>query len=174
MRAAGAVAGIALIGAAIAGCGGSSNQRAAPATTTSRAAVMPAPNTIGLCGGVADADVGQATGLNGLQRVAVNPLGCAWQRPAGGDYAVVFHWFRGSPLADRRTQITDARPSDVQVGGQSGIEWQGPQSCEVALPFGDSDFIDWSERAAITETAKEPCKGLEQLAASTLTKAGQG
>ncbi|MGV9834377.1 DUF3558 family protein [Nocardia niigatensis] len=168
MRAVGAAVGIALIGMGVAGCG-SSDRQAAPATTTAAKAVMPSPNTIGLCGGVSDAEVIQATEVGDAHRVSANPVSCAWQPAAGGDYAVTFHWFRGSALEDRRGQVTTGKSATVQVAGQPGIEWQGGQSCEVAVAFGDTDFIDWSEHAAAPS-----CKGVEQLAAATLTKAGQG
>ncbi|WP_230329362.1 DUF3558 family protein [Nocardia aurantiaca] len=169
MRAVGAAVGIALIGAVIAGCSGATDQRAALTTTTAPRPVMPSPNTIGLCGGVTDADVVQAVGLAGVRRVSANPVSCAWQPAAGGDYAVTFHWFRGSSLEERRGQVTAGKPAAVQVAGQPGIEWQGAQSCEVAVAFGNSDFIDWSERASA-----QSCTGPERLAAATLTKAGQG
>ncbi|WP_235948437.1 DUF3558 family protein [Nocardia terrae] len=172
MRAVGAAVGIALIGVAVAGCGGSSGQQAAPVTSTAPKAVAASPNTIGLCGGVSDADVAQQTGLADPQRVAVNPLSCAWQPAAGGDYAVMFHWFRGSSLEQRRGQVTLGKPATVEVAGQPGIEWQDGRTCEVAVAFGDTDFIDWTGHA--TGSDGKPCKGLEQLAASTLKQAGQG
>ncbi|WP_433567889.1 DUF3558 family protein [Nocardia sp. CA-151230] len=169
MRAVGTAVGIALIGMVVAGCG-SSDRQAAPATTTAAKAVVPSPNTIGLCGGVSDTEVVQATGAGDARRVSENPVSCAWQPATGGDYAVTFHWFRGSALEDRRGQVTTGKPATVQVGGQPGIEWQGAQSCEVAVAFGNSDFIDWSERAV----GAPSCQGVEQLAAATLTRAGQG
>ncbi|MEC3952588.1 DUF3558 domain-containing protein [Nocardia sp. CDC153] len=167
MRAVGAAAGIALIGVAVAGCG-SSTQQAAPSTTVAPK-VLPSPNTIGLCGGVADADIAQQTGVGDLQRVSVNPISCAWQPSGGTDYSVVFHWFRGSSLEERRGQVTTGKPTTVQVAGQPGIEWQDTASCEVAVAFGDTDFIDWTVRHAGVG-----CKGVEQLAAATLKQAGQG
>ncbi|MFE3101409.1 DUF3558 domain-containing protein [Nocardia tengchongensis] len=167
-RAGRAAVGIALIGLTVAGCGSSSEQRAAPATTTAPQAVLPSPDTVGLCGGVSDAEVAQATGSSGVQRVSADPVSCAWQPAAGGDYAVVFHWFRGSSLEARRDQVTAGKPETVRVAGQSGIEWRGAQSCEVAVAFGDTDFIDWSERVSARS-----CQGVEQLAAATLTNAGQ-
>ncbi|MGW4242542.1 DUF3558 family protein [Nocardia sp. NPDC004722] len=172
MRAVGAAAGIALIGAAVAGCGGSSAERAA-ATTTSVApkAVAPSPNTIGLCGGVSDAEVGQQAGLTDANRVSVNPMSCVWQ-PGGGGDAVVFHWFRGSSLEERRTQVTTGKPATVEVAGQTGIEWRDTTGCEVAVAFGDTDFIDWTVRHSGSNA--QSCKGVEALAALTLTQAGQG
>ncbi|GAB2509267.1 hypothetical protein GCM10027167_08370 [Nocardia heshunensis] len=173
----GAAVGIALIGVALAGCGGSSTQPAA-ATTTSAApkAVAPSPNTIGLCGGVEDAEVGQRTGLSDLQRVSVNPMSCVWQSPSSTGHTVVFHWFRGSSLEERRSQVTSGKPNTLQVGGRSGIYWQGSQTCEVAVAFGDTDFIDWSVQGGIPwDAAKEPtCLPLILLAGDTLKQAGQG
>ncbi|MEC3916277.1 DUF3558 domain-containing protein [Nocardia sp. CDC160] len=168
MRAVGAAAGAALIGAMVAGCG-SSTPQAAPSTTVAPKAVLPSPNTIGLCGGVSEADIAQQTGLSDPQRVSVNPVSCAWQASGGTDYAVVFHWFRGSSLDERRSQVTVGKPATVQVAGQPGIEWQDAASCEVAVAFGDTDFIDWTVRHTAVG-----CKGVEQLAAATLKQAGQG
>ncbi|WP_433667270.1 DUF3558 family protein [Nocardia sp. CA-136227] len=168
-RAMRAAVGIALIGLAVAGCGNSSDQRAAATPTAAPKAAAPSPDTIGLCGGVSDAEVVDATGSAGVQRISANPIGCAWQPATGGDYAVTFHWFRGSSLQDRRDQVTTGSPATVRIAGQPGIEWRGAQSCEVAVAFGDTDFIDWSERSSA-----RACQGIEQLAAATLTQAGQG
>lgn len=166
--------GIALIGVMVAGCGGSSPSAAPTTTSAVPAVVSPSANTVGLCGGVTDAEVAQDTGLTGLRRIAVNPMSCAWQPAAGGDYAVVFQWFRGSPLQARRTEVTTGTPATVRVAGDAGIEWHTDNSCEVAVAFGDTDFVDWSLTAAADSARPQPCKALEQLATSTLTKAGQG
>ncbi|QOW30694.1 DUF3558 domain-containing protein [Nocardia seriolae] len=166
MRAVGAAVGIALIGVTVAGCGGSSDRQAGPSTTGAPKPVLPSLNTIGLCGGVSETEIAQRTGLPDPRRVAANPLSCAWQAPAGTGYAVTFHWFRGSSLEQRRGQVTLGKPVSVQVAGQPGIEWQDGHTCEVAVAFGDTDFIDWSGTAS--------CGGFEQLAAATLKQAGQG
>lgn len=163
-----AAVGIALIGLAVAGCGNSADQRAAATTTAALKAAAPSPDTIGLCGGVSDAQVIEATGSTGAQRVSANAVGCAWQPAAGEDYAVIFHWFRGSSLQARRDQVTTGGPATVRIAGQPGIEWRGAQSCEVAVAFGDTDFIDWTERSSA-----RACQGVEQLAAATLAQAGQ-
>lgn len=174
VRAVSAAAGIALIGVAVAGCGHADRPTAAPTTTTA-GPIAPSPNTIGLCGGVSDSDVEQATGVQGLQRVAINPFSCSWQPGADGDYTVIFHWFRGAGLDARRDQITDSTPATVTVAGRSGLSWTSAQSCEVGVPFGGTDFIDWSIKAGTAGNGRpQPCSALEQLAAETLTKAGQG
>lgn len=166
-RAVSAAAGIALIGAVVSGCGGASSPQAAPSTTKAPGAVLPSPNTIALCGGVSDADIAQQAGLADPRRVSVNPMSCVWQSSGSGD-AVVFEWFRGSSLEQRRGQVTIGKPAAVEVAGQSGIEWRGGRACEVAVAFGDTDFIDWSA------PDQPSCAGLEQLAAQTLKQAGRG
>ncbi|WP_162958758.1 DUF3558 family protein [Nocardia yunnanensis] len=169
-RTAGAAAGIALIGLAVAGCGGANQQATATTTTSAPKAVLPSPNTIALCGGVPDADIAQQTGLTDLRPEAANPMSCTWQ--SGDDAeAVVFHWFRGSSLTERRTQVTTGKPADVRVAGQAGLEWQDPATCELAVAFGDTDFIDWTVHRA---AGAQPCRGLDQLATATLKQAGQG
>jgi len=148
-----------------AACGSGSNPAAAPASV-----VPTPPAAIGRCGSVTDADLSRATGLTGLQQVAANPLRCSWETAAGSDYAVIFQWFRGSPLADRRTQVTLGTPGSVTVAGHPGILWTGRQGCELAVGSGGEDFIDW----ILTGTDRNPeaCSDLEQLAATTLAKAG--
>ncbi|MFE3192564.1 DUF3558 family protein [Nocardia sp. NPDC059240] len=174
MRAVGVAAGIALIGVAVAGCGGTSTPQAATTTSAAPKAVLASPNTIGLCGGVSDAEVGRQAGLADPARVSVNALSCVWQPGSGGD-AVIFHWFRGSSLEERRTQVTTGKPATVQVAGQAGIEWRDASGCEVAVAFGDTDFIDWTVRHTVPGGSNtQSCPGVEALAAATLQQAGQG
>lgn len=148
----------------VAGCGSGG----APTATPSALAAAPAA-AIGRCGSVGGDEIARATGLSGLRQVSVNPLRCAWE--AGADYSVVFEWFRGTPLADRRTQITLGPPADVRVAGHSGILWSAPQGCELAVASGGDDFIDWILTASGRGAAR-PCSDLETLAAATLAKAG--
>ncbi len=156
----------ALSSVAACGSGGS------PQPTVSPTAPAPAA-AIGLCGSATDADIANATGLTGLQKVAVNPLRCSWQTAAGSDYAVIFEWFRGSSLEDRRTQVTIGAPTSVQVAGHPGILWSGSQGCEIAVGSGGQDFIDWILTAGGSKAARpQACSNLEQLAATTLAKAG--
>jgi len=157
----------------VAGCGSGGNPTATPGP------VAPAPPAaIGRCGSVGDAQIAQATGLSGLQQVSVDPLRCAWETGAGNDYAVVFQWFRGTPLADRRTQVTLGTPASVQVAGHAGIRhagilWSGPHACELAVGSGGEDFIDWILTASGRSAARpHACSDLETLAATTLAKAG--
>ncbi|MGF6883828.1 hypothetical protein ABIA39_008008 [Nocardia sp. GAS34] len=143
-----------------------------PTTTPSPSTPAPAA-AIGRCGSVSDAQIAQATGLSGLQQVSANPLRCAWETGGGADYSVVFEWFRGTPLADRRTQVTLGTSASAQVAGHSGILWSGPQACELAVESGGEDFIDWIVTAAGHGSARPAaCSDLEKLAAATLAKAG--
>jgi hypothetical protein len=148
------------------GSGGKPEATATPVAPT--AAAM-----IGRCGSVTDADIAHATGLTGLRQVAVNPLRCGWQTAGGSDYAVIFQWFRGTPLEDRRTQVTLGTPASVQVAGHPGILWSGLRACEIAVASGGEDFIDWILAAGGHSSARpQACSDLEQLAATTLAKAG--
>jgi hypothetical protein len=153
---------------AVAGCGSAGT----PGTPPSSSAPVPAA-AIGRCGSVGDAEIAQATGLSELQQVSANPLRCAWEMGGGTGYAVVFEWFRGTRLADRRTQVTLGTSASVQVAGHSGILWSGPQACELAVDSGGEDFIDWIVTAQGQGSARpQACSGLEKLAAATLAKAG--
>ncbi len=152
----------------VAACGSSGS----PAPTVTATAPSAAA-AIGLCGSVTDADIAHATGLTGLRKVAVNPLRCSWQTATDSDYAVIFEWFRGTPLAERRTQVTVGAPKSVQVAGHPGILWSGSQGCEIAVGSGGEDFIDWILTASGSKAARpQACSNLEQLAATTLAKAG--
>jgi hypothetical protein len=155
--------------AGAAGCARSGSAPSAGPTTS----VMQA-GTLGIalarCASMTAADIAAATGLTGLQPVAGEPLRCSWELPGANDYAVVFQWFRGSALADRSTQVTLGKPDTVRVSGHSGIEWSGPQGCEIAVDSGGGDFIDWVVTSAV---ARPPvCAALPRLAAATFTKAG--
>lgn len=163
----------AVVGAmlSVTGCGGTGGSSAAPRTS---APVVPAQAVaIGRCGSVSDADISRATGLTGLQQVAANPMRCSWDAGAGGDYAVVFQWFRGTSMRDRRAQVGLGTPSDVRVAGHPGILWSGAKACEIAVASGGNDFIDWILTGSGPEPARpQGCSDLEQLAADTLAQAG--
>ncbi len=155
----------------VTGCGGSggpsaSEQPSVPAVPAQAVA-------IGRCGSVSDADISKATGLTGLQQVAADPMRCGWAAGASGDYAVVFQWFRGTSLQDRRGRVTLGTPSSVRVAGRPGILWSGTKACEIAVASGGADFIDWILTGSGPEPARpQGCSDLEQLAADTLAKAG--
>ncbi|NQE85562.1 DUF3558 family protein [Nocardia terpenica] len=156
----------------VAGCGhsGGSPTAAAPAST---APVQAEPGaSVGRCGSESDADLSAVTGLAGLRLVAQNPLRCSWEADGAGDYSVVFEWFRGSPLDQRRTEVTLGPPTAVQVAGHPGIVWTGARACEIAVGSGGADFIDWKITASSANDQRpQPCSALEQLAATTLAKA---
>lgn len=155
----------------VAGCGSSGGPSAVPRSSVP---VVPAHAVaIGRCGSVSDADITRATGLTGLQQVAANPMRCSWDAGSGADYAVVFQWFRGTSLQDRRGQVTLGAPATVQISGHPGILWSGSKACEIAVASGGNDFIDWTLTGSGPNPARpQGCSDLEQLAADTLAKAG--
>ncbi|WP_196814767.1 DUF3558 family protein [Nocardia sp. BMG111209] len=161
------VAAAAAISAGLAGCASS-----AGTSPSGSATVVPAASEamdIGLCGSEDAGDLDSALGVTGLEQISANPLRCAWAGPGDRpNYRVVFEWFRGSSLADRRGQVT-GQASTVTVSGRSGIAWSGPTSCELAVDSGGQDFVDWT----FTGTGAGPqCTALQHIAATTLAKAG--
>jgi hypothetical protein len=173
-RVSAAVAAIAAVGV-VAGCGSGDKPPAGPTTsvrTTSAQSVAPG-STFAQCASMTDTDITRATGRTGLQLVAANPFRCSWEARTGGDYTVVFQWFRGISLDERRAQVTLGPATSVQVAGHPGIVWSGPQECEIAVGSGGGDFIDWFLRATAPDGGRpQPCTSLQQLAAATLAKAG--
>ncbi|WP_153415185.1 DUF3558 family protein [Nocardia macrotermitis] len=168
------VAGAAVLTCAVlsvAGCGSAGGPSAAPRSSVP--AVPAQAVAIGRCGSVSDADIARATGLTGVQQVAANPMRCSWDAGTGADYAVIFQWFRGVSLPDRRGQVTLGTPSTVQVAGRPGMLWSGAKACEIAVASGGNDFIDWILTGSGLEPARpQGCSDLEQLAADTLAKVG--
>jgi hypothetical protein len=164
------VAAVAAVSIGLAGCASSAGTSPAGSTGTAAPAVSAALD-IGLCGSEAADDLDTALGITGLQQVSANPLRCAWAGtgdPAATGYRVVFAWFRGSSLAERRDQVS-GQATTVTVAGRSGIAWSGPASCEVAVDSGGQDFVDWT---LVGAGGDQQCAALRQLAATTLAKAG--
>lgn len=164
------MAAVAAIAIGVAGCAHSGGTSTTGMTTAAPAA-SPALD-IGRCGSADTGELGRTLGIAGLEQVSVNPLRCAWAAgsAAGAGYQVVFAWFRGSSLAERRGQVT-GQATTVTVSGRSGIAWSGPASCELAVDSGGRDFIDWTLLGAGPDRDRQ-CAVLPQLAADTLTKAG--
>ncbi|MQY30035.1 hypothetical protein NRB56_56300 [Nocardia sp. RB56] len=158
---------VAAIAVGLAGCASSGGT--SPTGSTGTAPAAPAPADIGLCGSEDADDLDLALGVTRLEQISADPLRCAWT--GAGDpatYQVVFEWFRGSSLSDRRDQVA-GQVSTVSVSGRPGFAWSAPGSCEVAVDSGGRDFVDWTLAGA---DAARQCAALQQVAAATLAKAG--
>ncbi|WP_158675635.1 DUF3558 family protein [Nocardia stercoris] len=157
------------VGVTAAGCGGTADR---PAATSAAPAPADsgAPLNFPQCAAMTEDDLSGMLGLPGLRQVAANPLRCGWET-GGGGYAVVFAWFRGSSLTERRDQVTLGPAVDVRIAGHPGFTWSGAQGCEIAAGSGGGDFIDWTVTAGAA-AAGSPCAALPRLAAATLAKAG--
>lgn len=154
------------VGPAVAGCGSSGTPTAA--STPSASAVGPALS-IAACGAESDSDIATVSGISGIHQVSANPLRCRWS--ADPDAAVTFEWFRGSPIDARTPADPSARISALRIGAHVGRIFSASRSCEVVVDSGGGDFVDWREEAA-QSVAAPPCSVVQQLAATTLTKAG--
>ncbi|MBJ7336845.1 DUF3558 domain-containing protein [Mycolicibacterium sp.] len=159
------LAGLAVGGVVLAGCGTSGSDIAGPAPSDSSGGFRSTD-----CNAVTDADVTKAVGSTFFTRVVVSDVGCFWQEnTAIGDVGlgmgISTWWYRGSGLdAERSLERNAGRTlTELTIDGNTGFKAYDGNACSVYVAKG-SDVITWSIQTVNAVMLPDLCSITETLA----------